>query len=857
MAAHVAAQRRQKTLPRWHVARPRLTRLIDELSARTVVLRAPAGYGKSVAALEWAATRDDVGVYCASSHGADIVAFTAGILEAIRQLNPHAGPQALEHARLVRPDAGGVDELAELVVAELAECPARAALVVDDYHLVADSPAVDRLVSILLDHSSVRLLVTTRAMPSWVTARRLIDGEVSEIGSDELVMTGSEAAAVLRGHPRKSIRSFLRRAEGWPALIGLAAAAESLSAPEVRIRRALFEYFADEVLRQQSASDYDLLLRAAVPPVIRLETIEEITGMSGLHPALVRFADDGLLHESQDGSLHFHRLLRDFLVERLEATSPETFAELVGRAVEAARAAERWDEAFELAAEHGDRATAIAVIGAATRGLRAQGRLETLARWVENCLPAAASEVDLQLAHAVVLDGRGFYVESERVVHRVLAELDPDDPRRSLGWRLLGCSHHAGSRPEEALAAHLESAELESDPAELGWSLWEAATAAYAVEDVSALHTLLERMDALVPSVPDNHLFAGCTRVMAASLACDPTGGYASLESLLPISREATLMSRIRLLNALSAAATAAADYRRARMHAEEAMALRREHRLQPSFTLARLAIAQAGLRELDAARAAVSELEDFVQDKSENTALATMLLEARILLALAEGDPRDALDVAAESDRLLASSTFKPIVGETRGLVAVAAAGAGEAALARSEARRARAASRGVDALFHSRFAEVVADASEDPRQDGLATGATELLERAAAASQLDSFVYAYRAYPRLLELVATNGKARKLAARIVVGANDQLLGTAEAVLAALPNGPSTLTDREREVLRLMNDGLSNSEIAARLFISIHTAKVHVHHVLQKLGVHSRIEAMRLTNRSEQPQAT
>ncbi|GLF98496.1 response regulator transcription factor [Streptomyces yaizuensis] len=65
-----------------------------------------------------------------------------------------------------------------------------------------------------------------------------------------------------------------------------------------------------------------------------------------------------------------------------------------------------------------------------------------------------------------------------------------------------------------------------------------------------------------------------------------------------------------------------------------------------------------------------------------------------------------------------------------------------------------------------------------------------------------------------------------------------------------------STLTDREREVLALLTDGLSTSEAAARLHVSAATIKSHVSHTLTKLGVRNRLEAVLLMQGAPVPVA-
>jgi DNA-binding NarL/FixJ family response regulator len=84
-------------------------------------------------------------------------------------------------------------------------------------------------------------------------------------------------------------------------------------------------------------------------------------------------------------------------------------------------------------------------------------------------------------------------------------------------------------------------------------------------------------------------------------------------------------------------------------------------------------------------------------------------------------------------------------------------------------------------------------------------------------------------------------------LGANGVVAKNASVAELSIAIRNALerrPSEPATLTARQREVLRLIADGLDNAEIAERLQISTRTARAHVSGVLERLGVDNRTQA-------------
>jgi DNA-binding NarL/FixJ family response regulator len=117
------------------------------------------------------------------------------------------------------------------------------------------------------------------------------------------------------------------------------------------------------------------------------------------------------------------------------------------------------------------------------------------------------------------------------------------------------------------------------------------------------------------------------------------------------------------------------------------------------------------------------------------------------------------------------------------------------------------------------------------------LQAGAAGFLLKNAAPEELVSAVRRLAAGDAVLDPAVT----ARVMARVIEASRASSAGRAHAAEAAL----TSLTEREREVLGLLAEGMSNAEIAAALHVGDATAKTHVSRVLTKLGVRDRLQAV------------
>ena len=93
----------------------------------------------------------------------------------------------------------------------------------------------------------LKLFLTSRKRPSWATSRRLLYGDIYEIGRSLLAMSQEEAEEVLADRRGSEASGLVALADGWPAVIGLAALTDEIELPDEGVPEALYAYFAEEL----------------------------------------------------------------------------------------------------------------------------------------------------------------------------------------------------------------------------------------------------------------------------------------------------------------------------------------------------------------------------------------------------------------------------------------------------------------------------------------------------------------------------------------------------------------------------------------------------------------------------------
>jgi LuxR family maltose regulon positive regulatory protein len=224
------------------VVRQRLFEALDGSGdARLIVVRAPAGYGKSTLVAQWLAQVGAPVAWASLDAGDDdpwsffsliaaaIDTIARGLVDGTRSLLD-AGETLSEQA-IVRS-----------LVAELSTTTRPFVLVLDDFHVIT-SPEIQRCVTFLLNHlpPPMRVVVVTRIEPPLALARLRASGEVVELGQGDLLFSQEEALALYHGTLNvdltpDEVEALLVRSEGWVTalqLIGISMRGK----PRDRLRR--------------------------------------------------------------------------------------------------------------------------------------------------------------------------------------------------------------------------------------------------------------------------------------------------------------------------------------------------------------------------------------------------------------------------------------------------------------------------------------------------------------------------------------------------------------------------------------------------------------------------------------------
>jgi ATP/maltotriose-dependent transcriptional regulator MalT len=540
---------------------------------------------------------------------------------------------------------------------------------------------------------------------------------------------------------------------------------------------------------------------------------------------------------SIDHPPELHPLLREFLLHKLRAL-PEG-AERVKEAIRYCVQTCEWDGAIQLLERFDCPDLIEPVMQACYKPLVRSGRLETLSKFASSVRSAPAfPPVSVDVIEAEVALRQGNLDLAADLAARVRKRLDNEHPLRSRASAIQGHSNFLLARFELAEDAFVDARRTASDDA----------------DDTEALHglglsrTFGERGDADTPARESwerrhsspIHLLRAATTELSRRRLREGLAKPLYLDEPLHAAEQVE-DPRIRTSFYYTAAYALAqqARYQLAQVWVDRFWDDVREYDLEfarPHVTWT-AAMIRLGLRRFGETERLLQSLEDAASARQDRG----HLLNARILrarLLLQAGKVSDARALTSEPS---AGASYPSWHAEYIATRAIALAASGASTEARSQA---------ADALKLSRMAEVrvlaAAARSLACLAEGDEAGALTLVTVASELGVWDPVVCALRTSGELADLFASRTHLRPMLQDLYLNSNDLGLARRAGFRTRATLAPDQLlTPREVEVLELITRGMRNREIASALFISPSTAKVHVRHVLEKLGVRTRAQAV------------
>ena len=330
------------------ISRPRLLRRLDEgFERRFTLISAPAGFGKTTLLVEWIHQKKiPAAWFSIDQKDNDPAHFLTYVIAGLQTLEAGIGKAAL--TLLQSPQPPHLESILINLINDVSGISKDAILVLDDYHAVDATPIHD-LMAFLLDHlpEHLHLVMATRSDPPLLLARLRSQNQMTELRAADLSFTVDETADLFANSlnlqlSADDIHTLETRTEGWIA--GLQLAALSLHGrqdPSKFLKafrgdhRYIADYLTEEVLNRQSEPLRSFLLQTSILERLCDSLCDAVTGQQNSRQMLNTLEQANMFVIPLDDErrwYRYHHLFADLLRQHLQSKQGGLLAELHRRA---------------------------------------------------------------------------------------------------------------------------------------------------------------------------------------------------------------------------------------------------------------------------------------------------------------------------------------------------------------------------------------------------------------------------------------------------------------------------------------------------------------------------------------------